>query len=211
MSRAGRAGSPSTGARGRGSSLAWWRLPRVLSIRGRAPFPPAPMTMAVPCGRPPLSYPVLAGWPQHLAPAEQVEVQVENALPRIGSHVRDETPARLVDPLGAGEMGRSLGDVGQHRSVLVGEVLERRDVVLGDQQDVRGRLRIQIPEGDHPIGLPQDLGGDLSGGDLAEDAAAVVHAASLMPRAANRALDRTLARLAAELGKLLEELPLLAR
>ena len=36
-----------------------------------------------------------------------------------------------------------------------------------------GRLRVRVAERDHGVGLVQDLGGDLAGGDPAEDAVGV--------------------------------------
>src|SRR4029079_9633240 len=73
-------------------------------------------TMAV-RGRPAPLGPPLARWPLHRTAAQRVTVQVEDALPCIGPHVGDETPAAAVDPFGLGQVGRRLRDVGEHRSV----------------------------------------------------------------------------------------------
>ena len=47
-------------------------------------------------GRQPISFLArLPGWPRHRPPTEQVEVQMEHALPGVGPHVRHQTPSRL--------------------------------------------------------------------------------------------------------------------
>src|SRR5919106_1739007 len=108
--------------------------------------------------------------PGHLPPPQQVEVQVEYRLARVGSDVRNEAPSALVDPLGAREVSGRVDDVREHLSVVVRDRRQVLDVVLRDQEDVCGRLRIRVAERDDGVGLVNDLRRDLVIGDLAEDA-----------------------------------------
>src|SRR3989449_913926 len=49
-------------------------------------------------------------------------------------------------------------------------VVERRHVVRGDHEQVRGRLGVQVPEREQAVAALHDRGRDLARGDLAEDA-----------------------------------------
>src|SRR5262245_31041469 len=117
--------------------------------------------------------PLLPRWPRHRAPAQQMDVKVEDALPRTGPDVGDETPAAAIDALRLGQVGRRLRDVGEHLAVTILDIGDRGDVLLRDQQDVRRRFRVGVAEGDDPVVLVHDLARDLVRRDLAEDAGGV--------------------------------------
>src|SRR5690242_19142555 len=53
----------------------------------------------------------LPGRPAQRAPAEQVQVQVPHALPRVGADVRDEAPPAPGDALGVREVRGPLEEV----------------------------------------------------------------------------------------------------
>ena len=100
--------------------------------------------------------------------------------------------------------------------VAVLELGDRLHVLLGDEQDVRRRLRVDVAERHDPVRLPHDVGGDLPRRDPAEDAAAVDHRAQRYT--AQNSGRRKLARggavrfaggLAAELGEPLQQPALL--
>ncbi len=79
-------------------------------------------------------------------------MQVEHRLPRTAANVDDDT---IV--LEAG-LARSVGDEPKQRPRLlrieIGDVAERVDVSLGDDEEVRRRLRRDIPDRDESVGVP---------------------------------------------------------
>jgi hypothetical protein len=81
-----------------------------------------------------------------------VEVQVEYRLAGVGSDVRNEAPS-AIDPLGVREVRGRTNDVCEHLSVVVRDRRQVLDVVLRDQEDVSGRLRIRVAERDDGVGL----------------------------------------------------------
>src|SRR5919109_4259882 len=94
---------------------------------------------------------------------------MEDRLASVGSHVRNEAPS-AVDPLGVREVRGRTHDVREHLSVVVRDRRQVLDVVLRDQEDVCGGLRIRVAEREDRVGLVNDLRRDLVRGDLAEDA-----------------------------------------
>src|SRR5439155_2967055 len=94
--------------------------------------------------------------PAHPAASQQVEVEVEHALAGVRAHVRDQAPPRAVDAFGLRQVRRGLNDLGQQLTVLLGDGRRRFDVILGDEKDVRGRLRADVAERHHPVGLVDD-------------------------------------------------------
>src|SRR5262245_30509747 len=115
--------------------------------------------------------------PAHVTPAQQVEVQVVDALARVGTDVGDQAPAALVHLLGLGEVRGGLQQVEHHVRVSVLQVAEVGHVLLGDQQDVDRGARTDVAEREDRLGLVQDLGRRLAGDDAAEQAAARAHRA----------------------------------
>ena len=58
------------------------------------------------------------------------------------------------------------------RIVMSGEIVQRRDVAARNDQNVKRRLRIDIPDGDELVILMDEAAGDLPSDDLAEEAIA---------------------------------------
>src|SRR6266540_4310123 len=108
--------------------------------------------------------------PAHPTAPQQVEVEVEHALAGVRPDVRDQPPSRAIDALSLRQVRRGLDELGQQRTVLVGDGRRRLDVILRDQEDVCGRLRADVAERHHPVGLVDHVGRDLAPGDLAEQA-----------------------------------------
>ena len=108
----------------RGSSLGWWRSPST-SLSGRSPVPSCVERSCalMSCGDSSVARggpssgsggcagTVQPGWPGHLPPAQQVEVEVEHALAGVGADVRDETPTARGDALGIREVRGGLRQV----------------------------------------------------------------------------------------------------
>nr|BFE75827.1 hypothetical protein GCM10020092_091280 [Actinoplanes digitatis] len=106
--------------------------------------------------------------------AEDVRVHVEDLLAAVGAAVEDQPEAVGEQPLGLGDRGGRGQHVGGGLRVRVrhgGHVLVMR---LGNHQDVHGRLRVDVAEGERGVGLVHDGRGDFSGDDAAEQAV-VVH------------------------------------
>jgi hypothetical protein len=111
----------------------------------------------------------LAWGPGHVAAAEQMDVQVIDGLAAVGAGVDDETIATgqvlvLRNLHGGGE------EMAEQGGVLRCGVCVRCEMLLGDQQDVRGRLRVKVWKGEHLVVLVEACDGESTGGDVAEEA-----------------------------------------
>ena len=102
----------------------------------------------------------------HLEGRVAVEVQVVHALPRLVADVGDHAVA--LHPLLLGQLGNDLKDMGHHRAVLSTDLGDRLDMLLGDHQEVGGRLGIDVVEGKAGVVLIYLAAGDLPGNDLAK-------------------------------------------
>ncbi|GMF15725.1 unnamed protein product [Phytophthora lilii] len=112
----------------------------------------------------------LSRWPPQLAPTEKVQVQMEHGLAAVLPVVDDDAEA-LVQVLLLGDQLGGVKQVAQDGLVALLGVRELREAValLGDEQDVHGRLRVHVVEGQALLVLVRDLGGDLPVDDLVED------------------------------------------
>src|SRR6267143_3944439 len=109
-----------------------------------------------------------AGWPVHRAAAEQVQVQVINGLPRLRPLVHDQAVAVAIDLALVGDPVRHLEEVKEHRGVLRLQVVNGRDVLLRNDEDMRRSDGADIFEGDDLVVAKYFFRGDLSREDLAE-------------------------------------------
>jgi len=107
-------------------------------------------------------------------------MQVEDGLPRLGADVRHH-PVPVAQPGIIRDAAHGREQRGEDWSVLVGEGVRVRDVAPRDDEDVRRRARVDVPEGDDVIVLEHAVGRDLSRDDLAEEAVGVAigHATTL--------------------------------
>src|SRR5690606_24534015 len=109
--------------------------------------------------------------PAESPPAEEMEVQVKDRLPPVGTGVGHQPVAPLVEA----EVGRDLGREGQQLAeyrLTVGAlgVPGRREVAGRDDEDVGRGLGREVVEGHRVGAAPDDLRGNLARDDLAEDA-----------------------------------------
>ena len=96
-------------------------------------------------------------------------------LAGLGAGVGHQPVARLVavplhQPLPAGHRVGGGDHLGEQRGVGGGQRDDVAVVVLGDHQHVRGRLRVDVAEGQHPVRLGDDRGRHLPGDHAAEQA-----------------------------------------
>jgi inner membrane transporter RhtA len=111
--------------------------------------------------------PVSAGRPAERPAGQQVGVDVEDALADLGSGVEDGAERGQAERLrGALDAGQQAGrDVGPDRGLDdVAQVLARND------EDVRGRLWVDVAEGERGVVGVHDVGRHFPGDDLAEQA-----------------------------------------
>lgn len=104
-----------------------------------------------------------------MASAEQVQVEVEDGLSGAGADVEDGAIAALDAALASDAGGGELALADQF-SIFGLRFLQSGEVALGDDEDVRRGLRVDVLEGEGVLVLVNLLGGDLAGDDLAEEA-----------------------------------------
>jgi hypothetical protein len=108
--------------------------------------------------------------PCHRPATEQVRVHVPDGLTTLSPGIEHDPVATGVDTFCRGDLvclgyefvEQTIARADQRRYVRI--------VVPRDHQDVRGRLRADITEGDYPLAVQHDRGRDRSGRDPAEQA-----------------------------------------
>jgi hypothetical protein len=108
--------------------------------------------------------------PGQRASAKHMRVHVPNGLPAIAAGVED-------DPVPAGRNALGDGDVACRGDELVKQAVAGADhgrhigeVIPGDYEDMRRRLRVDVTEGEDPLPVKHNRGRDLPGSDPAEQA-----------------------------------------
>jgi len=107
-------------------------------------------------------------------------MNVKHRLPTVGVAVRHHPVSALGHAQSAGDLLGHQQDVADGRFVLRGEIVERGDVLLGDDQDVLRGAGVDVLEGQADVVLEDDVGRDLPGHNLAEDA--IAHLSNLPAR-----------------------------
>jgi len=97
-------------------------------------------------------------------------MHVEHRLPAPGPGVEDDTVTVGRDSLGLRHPVRLGRYLSQQAAVRGGQRGQVRVVLLGDDKDVGGGLRVEIPESDCPATFGHPLGRDVTRHDLAEEA-----------------------------------------
>ena len=104
--------------------------------------------------------------PGHGPAAENVEMQVEDGLSRLGAVIHDQPAVfRAVFP---GQLRADADDLADERLVLGGNRPRAAEMFLGNDQKMGGRLGGDVPEGNDLIVLMQFFGRDFTAGDPAE-------------------------------------------
>ena len=97
-------------------------------------------------------------------------VHVPDRLPRFWTGVEHDPVPAAGDALGDGDLMR-LGDELVEQAVTGdGQGGDVRVMVARDHQDVRGRLRVDVPESEDPLAVKHHRGRDLPARDTAEQA-----------------------------------------
>jgi len=101
-------------------------------------------------------------------PTQQMQVQVIDRLPAVRAGVHHYAVAGL-ESLRPRQLRRDRHQVPKHRRVRFGRVRHRGHMLLGDNQQVLGRLRMNIDEGERVLILVQTLRRNRSGDDTTEE------------------------------------------
>jgi len=96
-------------------------------------------------------------------------MQVKHFLPGVSPVVDHQPVAALGDALFAGNLGCDNEHTPQRRFVFRGRVVDGGDGLIGDDQDVNGRLGVDVSESRHLVILVNDVGGDFAFDDFAEN------------------------------------------
>jgi len=107
----------------------------------------------------------------HRPSAEDVEMEVEHDLSARLATVDDLPVACVGDALLARQPGGDDQHPAEQTGVLAGRVIEGRQMILGDHQEVDRRDGVDIVERQQLVVLEELLARDLTGYDLAKDAA----------------------------------------
>lgn len=110
--------------------------------------------------------------PGHLPATEQVKMQVEDRLSRIGVAVEHRSISAGAMTVVFGDRCRASHYLSNQRVVFRREVVQARDVPSRDDEDMRRCLRRDVFERDDVVVLIHDGRGNLSGDKFAEKAVA---------------------------------------
>lgn len=110
----------------------------------------------------------LTGGPSESAAAEQVEVQVGNGLAAVAADVRHDAIA-VAQPLGLRQAANYQEKMADERPVDIFDVVDRHDFLFRNDQDVRGRLWLDVAERQAVFVFVENLGGNLAIDDPLEN------------------------------------------
>ena len=111
-----------------------------------------------------------AWWPGHAPATQHMSVYVEDCLSRFRPGVEDNPVAAVPEPLGLRHPVSLERHLGQQPGVGAGQSGQVRVVILGDDQDMRGSLRVDIAKRDRAVTLSHSFRWDITRDDLAEEA-----------------------------------------
>ena len=96
-------------------------------------------------------------------------MEVVDGLAAVGAGVDDETVA-FGEVLGAGDFAGGVEELAEDAGVVLRGVGVRGEVVLGDDEDVRRGLGVDVREGEGVLVFVEAGDGDFAGDDFAEEA-----------------------------------------
>jgi len=118
--------------------------------------------------------------PAEVPSAEEVEVDVEDGLAGGFAGVDDHAVAVRREFQVARDLRGAQQHVSDDRVVLIGHLVERRDVFARNDEDVRRRLRVDVVERDDLVVFVHFFCRDLARRDAAEEAAVVTSHARII-------------------------------
>lgn len=104
-----------------------------------------------------------------MAAAEEVDVEVGNCFATVLTVVDDDAESVLVHAHLSGNQSDAHHHVAEERFISAFRKGDADDGLLGDEKEVRRRLRTDVAEAEAEIVFVNDVGRDLSVGDLLEE------------------------------------------
>jgi hypothetical protein len=104
------------------------------------------------------------------APPEQVQMHMEYRLTGLRASIDQQAIPRLIDPLLARQVAGSQNHPSQQSLFVSASIIQSRQMLVGNDQDMDRRLRMGIPEGGDQLIPVNDAGWRLTGDDLTENA-----------------------------------------
>ena len=95
---------------------------------------------------------------------------MENHLPSMLPRVDDQAVASLINALLLDNLASEAKQVTHQRLILGGQIVDRGNVFIGDNQDVGGRHRVDIAEGGGLLVRVDDLSWRLASNNATKDA-----------------------------------------
>ena len=117
------------------------------------------------------TYVRLAWRPSHRASAQNMDVQVRHGFAAIGPIINDDAEAGSGHAFLLGQGLRDKEQVSEQRLVGPRAGADARDHLLGHDEEMDGRLRMNVVEGQALVILVDNPGRDLAGDDLLENGA----------------------------------------
>jgi hypothetical protein len=99
-----------------------------------------------------------------------MRVRVRDGLAALPPGVEHDPVTAAFDPLGGGDLVSLADKLVEQTPARFGQRRHVRVVIAGDHQDMGGRLRADVAEGQGPPSVEHDRGRDVSGGDPAKQA-----------------------------------------
>src|SRR5262249_37393733 len=93
---------------------------------------------------------MLSRRPMHLSPAQQMQVQMEDCLSGVRADVINGAKAVIKLAL-AGEFGGNELAIADQLRVSLGRLINANDVLLGDDENVRWRSRLDVFKGEDSV------------------------------------------------------------
>ena len=112
--------------------------------------------------------------PTHATSTDHVEVEVGHAVSCVVAHVEHQPVATRVDAVGPGDCLGGGHHLGQQGAVRCRQHIRTGDVFFRHDKDVGGGGRTEVTERERGIGLEYQIGGDVTGHDVAEQTVAHV-------------------------------------
>lgn len=101
---------------------------------------------------------------------KQVQMKVKDTLTRVGASVNHQAVAALMHALPAGKLLSDNGHAAKQMGIGFLKLIERGDVLVGDDENVHRRCRVRIPKSGHPIIVVKEPAVCLTGDDAAKNA-----------------------------------------
>jgi hypothetical protein len=113
---------------------------------------------------------ILAGGPGHASSTENVKVDVQDVLARIPGCVEDDPVSTFLDSFFQCDLPCLEQDVSKKVFFLFRDLVQGSVVLLGDEENMNGSLRIYIVESKDPVVFVHDFCRNLFVCDFAKDA-----------------------------------------